>query len=581
MGAGGQRPADSSDASWPTRHTPLLYRGIRWWFTAIGDHFYATTEVHGIELFPLTGPTILCFNHGNALADPLMLIRTTPRMVRFCAKDTLWKTPVMKHFIRNSGAVPVHRSVEHGDKAKDMNLQVYERVIGCLREGDCLGFAPEGVSRFLPYMEPMLKTGVARIAIEAVRQAMDAGDAGFSVAIAPVCLNFTHREKFRSDMCMRYREPIRVDAAYLAKYTSPSGTLDSYAAARALTDALRDSLHAGTINAPDWETTRLAITAARLHQPRGTLMTLDQYLTLVGGWVEVLGRVSESKRLANTSKYTEGTAAERELEAEERRQATPEELRMVTAARDALRAYQTLLDRHGIKCERVRRATHGQGMGRLRCAIGLTQRAATALAFFAAAAAGLLAWSPVWIYLKRRERRLLKRGPRWNDSVAEMKMMVCGLVGMALVVGCAALSIALRSVYPALLVVYLYVTMRCYEEGLADARSALSHYKLLVLDAADMAAMVRSRTRAKSALDPTTALLDAGVLDRLALPPTSREARPAPDKPERLFGRYDFLPWVVARPLQALLRRRKCDWNEVLRLRDYATMDYVSQSVVS
>ncbi|KAL3910696.1 MAG: hypothetical protein SGPRY_008963, partial [Prymnesium sp.] len=37
--------------------------------------------------------------------------------------------------------------------------------------GACLGFAPEGVSRFLPYMEQPLKTGVARIAIEAIQQA--------------------------------------------------------------------------------------------------------------------------------------------------------------------------------------------------------------------------------------------------------------------------------------------------------------------------------------------------------------------------------------------------------------------------
>ena len=46
-----------------------------------------------------------------------------------------------------------------------------------------------------------------------------------------------------------------------------------------------------TINAPDWETTRLAMCAARLHQPADSQLTLGQYLTLLRGWVEVLKRV--------------------------------------------------------------------------------------------------------------------------------------------------------------------------------------------------------------------------------------------------------------------------------------------------
>ena len=156
--------------------TTLLYRGIRLWFSACGKGFYSTTEVHGLEHVPRAGPTIICFNHGNGLADPLLLIRATPRMVRFCAKNTLWSVPVMKYFIRNSGAVPVYRAVEHGDTAKELNTQVFAKVIDALMEGDCLGFAPEGVSRFLPYIEQPLKSGVARIAISAVQQAHAAGD---------------------------------------------------------------------------------------------------------------------------------------------------------------------------------------------------------------------------------------------------------------------------------------------------------------------------------------------------------------------------------------------------------------------
>ena len=55
---------------------------------------------------------------------------------------------------------------------------------------------------------------------------------------------------------------------------------------------------------------------------------------------------------------------------------------------------------------------------------GVVQRAIACAALLAVAAPGLLLWLPVWTYVQRQERRLLAKGPRWNDSVAEMKMMV-------------------------------------------------------------------------------------------------------------------------------------------------------------
>ena len=206
----------------------FLYSMIRWAFDFTAGIFYATTEVHGMENIPSAGvPTIICFNHGNGLGDPVVLIRKTPRMVRFCAKDSLWQAAGFKYFIRNSGAVPVYRARDHGDKAKDLNLQVFSKVIAALRQGDCLGFAPEGVSRFLPYMEQPLKTGVARIALEAVTQARAAGaPPSFAVRLVPVGLAFTHREKFRSDLCMQVRDAPRNSARNSARNSPTASRVD-------------------------------------------------------------------------------------------------------------------------------------------------------------------------------------------------------------------------------------------------------------------------------------------------------------------------------------------------------------------
>eukprot|EP00967_Tisochrysis_lutea_P135315 scaffold239950_cov33-Tisochrysis_lutea.AAC.2 len=114
-------------------------------------------------------------------------------------------------------------------QAKDMNLDVFRTVIGTLRAGGCLGFAPEGVSRFLPYMEQPFKTGVARIALDAVRQATEEGDLAFTVNVVTCGLIFTHREKFRSDLCMRYSSPILVNEEFRKQFG------DDREAARVLT----------------------------------------------------------------------------------------------------------------------------------------------------------------------------------------------------------------------------------------------------------------------------------------------------------------------------------------------------------
>uniref|UniRef100_A0A7S2ITC4 Phospholipid/glycerol acyltransferase domain-containing protein n=1 Tax=Haptolina brevifila TaxID=156173 RepID=A0A7S2ITC4_9EUKA len=529
-----------------------LYQGIRFWFRACAAGFYATTEVHGLNNVPPNGkPTIVCFNHGNGLADPLVLIRKTPRMVRFWAKDALWNMPVMKYFIRNSGAVPVYRAKDHGAQAKELNLEVFRTVISALRDGDCLGMAPEGVSRFLPYMEAPLKTGVARIALEAVAQSTAAGDPSYAVQIIPVGLTYTHREKFRSDLCMRYCPAITVDAALAAKYTDADGKLDSHAAAAVITRQLQNQLDEVTINAPTWSVLRLAITAARLHQPIGTDLSLGQYLTLVRGWVQVI-------KLGVAVPEGGISAAE----------SPAADLEAASSLRTALCNYQDLLDKKGIKCERVRRAAgHGQALPWYWCVTGMAQRGLLFLVTMTMAAPGLLVFLPVWAYVKRRERFLLSKGPRWNDSVAEMKMMVCGLLGMGYVIASIVLSAVWWSWKPIASLYYMYVTMRCYEEAVSSARSFYTLYKLLFLLPQTMGRMVELRKDAKAAMDPCLRMLPAGVADHASL--SADEARPT-----RALDYY--FPWIVARIIMLFLRRRKKDWNEVLRLKDHATMDYVS-----
>jgi len=447
----------------------------------------------------------------------------------------------MKYFIRNSGAVPVYRAVEHGDSARELNLEVFTRVIDALSSGDCLGFAPEGVSRYLPYIEQPLKTGVARI------------------ALVPVGLSYTHREKFRSDVCIQYAAPLNVDAATLQRFRDASGAVDIGAAARAITEELSSAIEKLTMNAPTWDTMRLAVTAARLHAPGGTQLSLSQYLALVRGWARLLS-AGVPGRLTGTSKYTEGT--DREVPVPPALAPSPAALEQIEHLRGVLRAYQDRLGRAGIKCERVRRHAHGYGLPRYMCVTGLVQRLLSALLLLLLALPGLLLLSPVLVYVKRSERALLRKGRRWTDVVAEMKMMICGLVGMTLFVGCVLGSVALLSYKPAALMLYLGLVIRCYEQSVVDGRSAYTQAKLLMLPDADMAALVASRAAALAAIQPAVELLDPEVRAHASM--SASELAPHPSALEK------WLPWSVHRVLLFLWRSNKRDWNEVLRLHDQA-----------
>lgn len=170
---------------------------------------------------------------------------------------------------------------------------------------------------------------------------------------------------------------------------------------------------------------------------------------------------------------------------------------------------------------------------------------------------------PVWWYVKKRERALLAKGPRWNDSVAETKMLVCFGALIFYLLGSIAVALLTRSAYPALLLIYFYAALRCYEEAVADARSFVSLQKLLFLSAERMRHMVRLRGDAKKTMQELIGLMPPSALQEVE----AEKALP--------ISFLDFyFPWWLARLVQALRRRKKKDWNEVLRLADHGTMDY-------
>jgi len=523
--------------------TRVVYHVIKFVFWVGANTFYSSFDVRGEENVPPEGEaTLLCFNHGNSLTDSVVLIGRMPRVVRFCAKNTLWEMPFMNHFVRGSGAVPVYRRREHGDKAVEFNVATFSAVYDALENGNCVGFSPEGVSSFRSY-HVKFKDGVGHIALQTVENAVKKGREDFTIKILPAVMAWTHREKFRSDVMLRFRPPVVVDKSWLEKYPTRK------VAAKELVRLVEEEFHENMISAPNWKTIKLAITATRIQRPLGTFMSLSTYMYFLRGWVEIFKMdmtteipLEESRKLGSR---------------------VPQAQRPSMTIQDiwnTLDQYQSLLDLVKVKDERIRRVEiTGQRPGFLGCIRIISYRLILCIILFAIAGPGLLIWSPIWFLIKRKERDLLDKGAGWVDSVAENKMLVGFLAVLTLIV--------LTNVFAPFVLMYLWLTMRLYEEAVASARSIFGIFRITMVSDDVLRQMIDLRKQAENDVLIGAALFPRSSAERIKEECGDNIYDNKTDEDINKRPRW----WTNFDPM----RRRKKDWNELLRLSDYCTMDYV------
>lgn len=122
----------------------------------------ATTKRNWVDghKIPATGGCIVVMNHISHI-DPLTLghfLYDHGRLVRYLAKDSLWRVPVLKYFCAGCGHIPVVRDAGAGGS--------FDAAVEAVRAGECVGIYPEGTITKDPEGWPMRgKTGAARIAL--------------------------------------------------------------------------------------------------------------------------------------------------------------------------------------------------------------------------------------------------------------------------------------------------------------------------------------------------------------------------------------------------------------------------------
>jgi 1-acyl-sn-glycerol-3-phosphate acyltransferase len=123
-------------------------------FTALGLRFTIT----GTENIPRTGGAVLASNHVGYLDFTFVGLAAFPhRLVRFMAKESVFRHPVSGPLMRGMHHIPVDRSA---------GAAAFDAALKALKDGELVGVFPEAtISR--SFMVKDLKTGAARLARDA------------------------------------------------------------------------------------------------------------------------------------------------------------------------------------------------------------------------------------------------------------------------------------------------------------------------------------------------------------------------------------------------------------------------------
>ncbi len=267
--------------------------------------FYRQFEIVGADRVPEDKGVILCANHVNALADPVIVQASTPKLVRPLARSGLFDKPLLGHWLRMIGAVPIYRP---GDKGSSVlkNKDSFARCYALLAENQTIIIFPEGQSHSDSHLH-RLKSGAARLTLGA----LEAND--MLPAVVPVGLNFTRKGHFRGDVLVNYGAPIDLE---LPAGLSPRQTV------REVNKRITEGLQAVTLNADTWEEVDL-------------VRRLEKFFALRQG---KLRKASLSQRFSALQRLIDGQQLLREHE--------PEQVRNVI---QKLHAYERLCQRLGIK----------------------------------------------------------------------------------------------------------------------------------------------------------------------------------------------------------------------------------------
>jgi 1-acyl-sn-glycerol-3-phosphate acyltransferase len=202
---------------------------------------------------PETGPVLFASNHPGSLTDAFLIGTVLKRRIGFVGTVQLFRWRPIAWLLKACGIIPVNR-VKDDPRAMRTVLETFEACYRVLEAGGAVGIFPEGVTYNDTLMRPV-KSGTARMALELEQR----HEGKLGLRIVPVGISYSGKERYRSEVLIRFGEPILV-SAWLG-----DGTANRKAAIHRLNDEIVGRIRGLILQLPELTLTRLVKAVACLY----------------------------------------------------------------------------------------------------------------------------------------------------------------------------------------------------------------------------------------------------------------------------------------------------------------------------
>ena len=191
----------------------MLYGLLKLIATTSVRTFFRRISPQNVDRIPAKGPVVFVCNHPNTMIDPLLVGISCKRKLFFFAKSTLFKGKLASWLLPKLQLIPVYRKQDDPSQT-GKNTDTFSMGYKILEQNRAFLIFPEGISDGERRLNK-IKTGAARIGFGA----MVNNNWDLDVTIVPVGLSYSNVIKFKSNVIVRYGNPIHLNE-YKEKYQS-------------------------------------------------------------------------------------------------------------------------------------------------------------------------------------------------------------------------------------------------------------------------------------------------------------------------------------------------------------------------
>ena len=228
----------------PRDHNALL-KALRFYFRFVNSGLYFRKEhLVGIEKVPIDGtPLVIVSNHQNCLNDPLSVaMNLTDRRINFIARANVFKNPIAGRFLRKIGLLPAYRASFDGYASVAKNRQTFDAAGQALCDGESVMLFPEAGHQNKRWLGTF-KIAYLKIAFDAAEKFNFERD----VMILPSCNHYSNYFHARTDMLIRFGNPISLKPFYEEYKSNPRATMLK------INDIVREKIKALMLHIDDLE----------------------------------------------------------------------------------------------------------------------------------------------------------------------------------------------------------------------------------------------------------------------------------------------------------------------------------------